>query len=180
MKTASIKPQFVEFIPSSLDQGVLYVSEKYKTATHLCACGCGTKIVTPLRPTEWTLIKRGNCVSLRPSIGNWNYPCQAHYWIRDNRVVWAGTMTREEIDTGRKIDRVRKDKYFGGKLTKPSVVVTSEPLGPKADDVGLAERLVGCAEALAQGARFLVGRFHQIPGEKPWRWISLLLILTRR
>lgn len=136
MKAASIKPQFVEFIPSLLSQGVLYVSEKYKTATHLCACGCGTKIVTPLRPTDWTLTKRGNSVSLRPSIGNWNHPCKSHYWIRDNRVVWAGTMTRQEINIGRKIDRARKEKYFGEKPTEPSVVLAPTPLRPKADDIG--------------------------------------------
>lgn len=121
MRTVSFRPQFVEFIPATLTQGVLYVSEKYKTATHLCACGCGTKIVTPFRPTEWTLTKRGELVTLNPSIGNWNHPCQSHYWIRQNKVIWAGTMTRQEINIGRKIDRVRKDKYFGAKSNVPQI-----------------------------------------------------------
>jgi len=126
MRMAGIKPQFVEFIPAALAQGVLYVSEKYKTATHLCACGCGTKIVTPLRPTEWTMTKRGDFVTLKPSIGNWNHPCQSHYWIRDNKVVWAGAMTRQEINLGRRIDRARKDKYFREEPPKPAAVQPSQ------------------------------------------------------
>jgi hypothetical protein len=32
----SITPAFVEFVPEVLERGVLYVSEKYGTASHLC------------------------------------------------------------------------------------------------------------------------------------------------
>ena len=122
MKTLIFNTNFVKFIPSELTQGELYISEQYMTAAHLCACGCGTKIVTPLRPTEWRIARQGNLVTLTPSIGNWNHPCQSHYWIRNNRVILAGTMTRPEIDIGRAIDRARKDKYFreNSKDTTPS------------------------------------------------------------
>lgn len=54
----SIQPVFVEYIPRELEVGVLYISKKFKTATHLCCCGCGTKIVTPLRNTEYSLNTR--------------------------------------------------------------------------------------------------------------------------
>ena len=50
----------------------------------------------------------GASVSLDPSIGNWNFPCQSHYWIDRNRVRWAGRWTPEQIDRGRQRDNDRK------------------------------------------------------------------------
>lgn len=37
------EPDFVEFIPSELAPGVLYISMDYATCSHLCACGCGAR-----------------------------------------------------------------------------------------------------------------------------------------
>src|SRR6266481_1867998 len=48
----SLSHEFVEFIPDDLRQGTIYVSIRFATATHLCCCGCGEKVVTPLRPTD--------------------------------------------------------------------------------------------------------------------------------
>ena len=48
MKTRNFTLQRVRFIPDALEPGVLYVAEKYKTVHHLCACGCGETISTPL------------------------------------------------------------------------------------------------------------------------------------
>ena len=112
MKERALRPVFVEFIPRSLESGMLYISKMYKTASHLCCCGCGTKIVTPLHETEYSLTERGDLVSLSPSIGNWNHPCQSHYWIRDNQVVWAGPMSKAAIRKGRAHDDALKDAYF--------------------------------------------------------------------
>lgn len=112
MRLKDIIPQFVEFMPKSPAPGILYISEKFRTASHLCCCGCGTKIVTPLRPTEYQMTRCGDLVSLRPSIGNWNHPCQSHYWITENRVVWAGRMSRAEIQRGRAHDDALKAAYF--------------------------------------------------------------------
>lgn len=97
MKQTTISPQFVELMPSQLQEGVLYISEKYSTAIHKCCCGCGLKVVTPLSPSKWSLHKDSNLVTLHPSIGNWNSPCKAHYWIRRNRVEWAGSMNKQQI-----------------------------------------------------------------------------------
>ncbi len=47
--------QLMELAPKELIPGVLYVSLKYKLALHLCCCGCGEKVVTPLSPAEWHL-----------------------------------------------------------------------------------------------------------------------------
>lgn len=97
MKLASINPQFVELIPPNIQDGVLYISEKYGTAIHKCCCGCGMKVVTSLSPARWQLRRDGNLVSLSPSIGNWDFPCRSHYWIKRNRVVWSGAMTHHEV-----------------------------------------------------------------------------------
>jgi hypothetical protein len=110
-----MKPMYVEFIPRELDDGILYISKQFKTASHLCCCGCGTKIVTPLRPTEFTLTGSADAVSLYPSIGNWNFPCQSHYWIKSGRVVVADKMTREEILRGRQFDDAQKAAYFANR-----------------------------------------------------------------
>lgn len=96
-----LKHEFVEFIPEELDEKTIYVSIRFATATHLCCCGCGNKVVTPLRPTDWSLVFDGKTVSLHPSVGNWSFPCQSHYWIRNNRASWAAQWTKEEIAAGR-------------------------------------------------------------------------------
>jgi hypothetical protein len=89
----SIQPQFVECIPEQLEPGVLYISRRFSTATHLCCSGCGSEVVTPLNPAKWRLTERGGKVSVAPSIGNWSLPCQSHYWITDNQVRFASAMS---------------------------------------------------------------------------------------
>jgi Family of unknown function (DUF6527) len=112
VRATSLVPQFVEFIPESLENGVLYISQRYSTASHKCCCGCGEKVVTPLRPTDWSLTIIDGSVTLHPSIGNWSYPCRSHYFIRRNRVVWAGAMSQQEINQGRAHDRAARKAYF--------------------------------------------------------------------
>jgi Family of unknown function (DUF6527) len=107
-KPTAIRHEFVEYLPEELDEGVLYVSISYATAAHLCACGCGQEIVTPLSPTDWRLIFDGATVSLKPSIGNWSYECQSHYWIERDRIRRARRLTRREIEAGRERDRLAK------------------------------------------------------------------------
>src|SRR6266542_2523586 len=104
MKHTAIRHEFVELVPDHLDQGTLYISIPYETAVHLCACGCGIKVVTPISPPDWKLIWDGDTVSLDPSIGNWQFPCRSHYWIRRNQVRWARQMSEDEIAEGRRRD----------------------------------------------------------------------------
>jgi hypothetical protein len=68
--------------------GVLYVSPGYATVTHLCCCGCGAEVVTPLSPTDWKLTFDGVAISLSPSVGNWSLPCRSHYFI--DRIACVG------------------------------------------------------------------------------------------
>jgi hypothetical protein len=105
VKQSSITPQFVELIPTHLKDGVLYISEKYGTAIHKCCCGCGQEVVTPLSPAQWQLRRAGGKVTLIPSIGNWNFRCRSHYWIKQNRVEWAGAMTDRQIGFVQERDR---------------------------------------------------------------------------
>ena len=104
--------KFVDFIPDVLEEGVLYVSLTYGTVSHRCCCGCGREVVTPLTPTDWKLIFDGETVSLYPSIGNWNFPCRSHYWIRKSRVEWAEDWSNWQINAEISNDRIQKDKYF--------------------------------------------------------------------
>jgi hypothetical protein len=89
MKQAALTHEFVDYMPDVPQEGTLYISIRFATAIHKCCCGCGNEVVTPLSPTDWKLIFDGDTVSLDPSIGNWSFPCQSHYWIRRNNVVAA-------------------------------------------------------------------------------------------
>ena len=104
--------RFVETIPDAVEDGVLYISLKYCTAIHKCVCGCGNEVVTPISPTDWKLIFDGKTVSLSPSIGNWSFNCQSHYWIKRNEIVYAREWDKEEIQFGRINDKKRKSKYY--------------------------------------------------------------------
>jgi hypothetical protein len=107
-----LKHEFVEYIPSDLKPGTLYVSMKFATATHRCCCGCGNEVVTPISPTDWQLMFDGESISLYPSIGNWSFECKSHYWIRSNKVKWAARWSQKKIKKGRADDRLAKEKYF--------------------------------------------------------------------
>ncbi|MCE5190332.1 MAG: hypothetical protein LLG08_00895 [Actinomycetia bacterium] len=46
-------------MPQTLEPGRLYISKRFRTAAHLCACGCGGRVVTPLKPAKWQLTEVG-------------------------------------------------------------------------------------------------------------------------
>ena len=94
MRVAKVTPEFVEFAPPELKEGVLYVSMIYGSAVHRCCCGCGEKVVTPFSPTDWKLTFDGDSVSLYPSIGNWSFRCRLHYWIERNTIKWADQLMK--------------------------------------------------------------------------------------
>jgi Family of unknown function (DUF6527) len=107
----ALAPVFVASFPERLEAGKLYVSMEFASVAHLCACGCGAEVVTPLSPTDWRLSFDGAGVTLEPSIGSWRLPCRSHYLIRRNRVVWAGDMSDDHIEFGRQRDRLAKQRY---------------------------------------------------------------------
>jgi hypothetical protein len=128
-RRTEIVHRFVEFIPRKLEPGIVYVSVEYATAVHACACGCGERVVTALSPVDWTLTYNGEAISLSPSIGNWSLPCRSHYWITANRVEWARSWSRREVELGRSHDRRDRERWFQ---------LDSQPGfdGPAVEDVG--------------------------------------------
>ncbi|MFT3793766.1 DUF6527 family protein [Flavobacterium sp.] len=108
----------MEFIPSELEEGVLYITVAYKTAVHLCICGCGNRVVTPITPTDWQFTFNGRTITLYPSIGNWNFECRSHYWIQENDIVMAPKWSQEQIERGRRNDAEEKEWFFGKKKKK--------------------------------------------------------------
>lgn len=105
MRQVELLPTFVGDMPERLEDGHLYISHRHALAIHLCCCGCRNEVVTPLSPAEWQLNVRHRKVSLSPSIGNWDFPCRSHYWIRSNRIEWASQMSDAQIAAVRARDR---------------------------------------------------------------------------
>lgn len=68
---------------------LMHCEDRSTYQCYLCACGCGKKVVLPIAPDFWSVKYNGEAVSLFPSIGNFQFPCKSHYWIRENVVVWA-------------------------------------------------------------------------------------------
>lgn len=112
MKQKRLDHEFIDVIPSDLKEGKLYISVRYRTAVHLCACGCGNKVVTPIRPAQWKLIFDGDSVSLWPSIGNWQFPCRSHYWIQNGSIQWAEHWTEDQVSAGLERDARNIHQYY--------------------------------------------------------------------
>jgi hypothetical protein len=112
----SLTPIFVEFIPEKLNSGLLYVSRRYRTSSHLCCCGCGLEVVTPLNPAKWKLSEHADgSVSLSPSVGNWSFPCKSHYWVSRNKIQWATRMSAAQIAAVQ-----ARDKFDANEFAKRS------------------------------------------------------------
>jgi len=107
-----IKLLKVEYLPKDLEKGILYVSEEFGIAGHLCPCGCKNKIMTPLDPSEWSFKEINNEPTLYPSIGNWQLPCRSHYWISDGNIEWSYDWSEEEIKAGRKEEEKKREAYY--------------------------------------------------------------------
>jgi hypothetical protein len=54
----------------------------------------------------------GKTVSLIPSIGNWSFACKSHYWISNNKVLWASKLSARQIDQVKARDKADKKAYI--------------------------------------------------------------------
>jgi Family of unknown function (DUF6527) len=122
----SIALRRVKYLPRELAPGILYVSEEFAVAGHLCACGCGNKIITPLGPSEWTFTERNGRPTLHPSVGNWQLPCRSHYIIDEGQIhlvpTTSSTRGRFTAGTGgwmRKLPRDGAPKNAAAKRIMP-------------------------------------------------------------
>ena len=110
-------------MPEVLTPGVLYVSEEFAVAGHLCACGCGKQgHERRSGPSDWSLRRMVNGgPTLRPSIGIWQLPASRIYWIAVRRGLnGAEKWTPEQIERGRRDEEDRLEGYFEArKAAKP-------------------------------------------------------------
>lgn len=104
MTVKEIEPVFVESFPTPLRSGELYVSTRFSSAAHLCACGCGREVVTPLSPAHWA-IKFDGAVSMWPSVGNWTFPCRSHYIIDRGHIRWSRDFDDHEVRRNQAADQ---------------------------------------------------------------------------
>lgn len=133
----TLKHEFVTSFPDVLEDHTVYVSIPFASAVHKCCCGCGQPVVTPISPIRWQLTFDGESISLHPSIGNSNYACRSHYWIRQNRVVWAAPMSNAMIAEARAADAAVTARYYahGNTGTEPVPPVPLPPRGEPAPPV---------------------------------------------
>ncbi len=117
-KMTTLRLQRVHYMPKELEPGILYVSEEFDVAGHLCACGCGNKVMTPLSPTEWSFHESEKGPSLRPSIGNWQLPCTSHYWVDGGKVEWSRAWSPEQVERGRRGEEERRRAYYESRKAK--------------------------------------------------------------
>jgi hypothetical protein len=83
-----------DIFPTELEQGIFYVSREYNTTAHLCASGCGFRVVLPLGKGGWT-IGDEQTLTVSPSV---HVPkCNSHYWIRNGGIQWARQLSADEI-----------------------------------------------------------------------------------
>ncbi|WP_373424758.1 DUF6527 family protein [Mesorhizobium sp. SARCC-RB16n] len=90
----------------------LYVSDEYKIAVHLCACGCGSKVPISFGPAGWSVRERNGKPTVWPSIGNGQLPCRSHYLITDGKVHWAPSMSAAQAVNALKYDHRRGEAHY--------------------------------------------------------------------
>lgn len=84
-----------------LEDGVLYVVDDTEQREQFiqfnCPCGCGKTVWIPyfkqgqqreMYPS-WGFTEKEGKVTLTPSVFSNGFPCQSHYFIRDNRIQWC-------------------------------------------------------------------------------------------
>lgn len=106
MRCEVVRPVFTDVIPTDLEPGHIYVSIPYGSVLHLCCCGCGEKVSTPLDPAQWRVTYDGQSISLHPSVGSHSLECRSHYWIDHNRVVWSSEWSADRAARAREVDNV--------------------------------------------------------------------------
>jgi len=93
MGLSVFEPLIVSRVPETLSPNTLYLCFDCNVVVHSCACGCGESVVLPIHPDFWRITYDGEHATLYPSIGNFNFPCNSHYWIKENKVLWASNLS---------------------------------------------------------------------------------------
>ena len=130
-RSRKLEHRFVQYVPETLEPGVLYVSLEFCTASHRCCCGCGEEVVTPLSPVAWRMTFDGETVSLWPSIGNWTLKCRSHYVIDRGHVRTGLPWSDAEVEAERQRDRAERARYFGTPPAQPPTTPSPTPPPPE-------------------------------------------------
>ncbi|WP_366526387.1 DUF6527 family protein [Ferrimicrobium sp.] len=112
MRVNSIEPIFFDVIPAELQPAKLYISIEYGAVLHLCCCGCGRTVSTPLSPAQWRITYDGQSVSLHPSVESDGFACESHYVIQNNRVEWVERLPKQSAQSRRLADHRAVESYF--------------------------------------------------------------------
>lgn len=111
-RVGHLRPDFVDSFPQPMSSGILYISVKFNSCGHLCCCGCGSEVITPLSPAQWSFAYNGQEATLEPSIGNWTLECKSHYWVRSGRVTWSRRFTGSEVEINQTKDRADLEALY--------------------------------------------------------------------
>ena len=95
----ALKHEFVEFIPDELEQGTVYVSIRFATASHL-RLRLWKQGRDAYPPDRLDVAFRRQDHLLEPLNRNWSFPCQSHYYIRKNALngLRNGLASRSSAD----------------------------------------------------------------------------------
>ncbi len=95
MRHLKYSTELVPTKPKEMKEGVLYVMPHYHLVVHRCMCGCGEEVITAIddnggkTPGYWGWSENGGTVSLHPSVGNFQFKCRSHYFLKNGKVQWC-------------------------------------------------------------------------------------------
>lgn len=99
-----------ERFPDELELGKFYFSEDFRSSAHLCACGCGSRVILPIKPAGWQLVQTARSFTISPSVGNREFACRSHYLIEGGRIIWLSSMSDREVQASRAMDKQHIEK----------------------------------------------------------------------
>lgn len=111
-RTTRLISRLVDEVPEHLAPGVLYVADSFKTAMHLCCCGCGGEVTTRYGAGGWSLSLEPAGPTIVPSIGPATQKCRSHYVVTRGEVFWLDNMTDGEIALSRQRDAQKRAIEF--------------------------------------------------------------------
>ncbi|WP_352844153.1 DUF6527 family protein [Mesorhizobium sp. M0644] len=93
-----------------LEPGKFYYSDDFRSSVHLCACGCGSRVVLPIKPAGWRLLQNASSFTISPSVGNREFACRSHYLIEGGRIIWLPPMSDHQVQASRARDQQHIEK----------------------------------------------------------------------
>ncbi|ESX29343.1 MULTISPECIES: DUF6527 family protein [Mesorhizobium] len=99
-----------ERFPDEVTPGKFYYSDEFRSSVHLCACGCGSRVVLPIKPAGWQLMQNARSFTISPSVGNRELACRSHYLIEGGRIIWLPPMSDREVQASRARDEQHIEK----------------------------------------------------------------------